>query len=87
MISMGRVMNRLAITRAFGDFEFKTISVDGKEHRRDYITSDPEVRMSEMDPFTDEFIVMGSDGLYDKFTSQEVVNFIKANLANMPPGE
>ena len=81
---MGRVMNRLAITRAFGDFEFKTIQVDGQQHRRDYITSDPEVRMLELDPFTDEFFVMGSDGLYDKFTSQEVVSFIKSKLAAMP---
>lgn len=80
---MGRVMNRLAITRAFGDFEFKTIQVDGKEHRRDYITSDPEVRMLELDPFTDDFFVMGSDGLYDKFTSQEVINFIKSKLSVM----
>jgi serine/threonine protein phosphatase PrpC len=69
MISMGRVMNKLAITRAFGDFEFKTVEVDGHTERRNYITSVPEVRMIELDPFVDEFIVMGSDGLFDKFTS------------------
>lgn len=69
MISCGRVMNRLAITRAFGDFEFKTLNVGGEMQRRDYITSDPEIRMIEIDPMTDEFIIMGSDGLYDKFTS------------------
>lgn len=62
-------MNRLAITRAFGDFEFKTLNVGGEMQRRDYITSDPEIRMIEIDPMTDEFIIMGSDGLYDKFTS------------------
>lgn len=66
---MGRVMNKLAITRALGDFEFKTVQVDGHTERRNYITSVPEVRMIELDPFADEFIVMGSDGLFDKFTS------------------
>ena len=73
-------MNRLAITRAFGDFDFKTIQVEGKTQRRDYISSEPEVRMTELDPFTDDYIIMGSDGLFDKFTSQEVITFIKGKL-------
>jgi serine/threonine protein phosphatase PrpC len=73
-------MNRLAITRAFGDFEFKTVSLDGEMHKRDYITCMPEIRMLEMDPFTDRFIVMGSDGLFDKATSQEIVNTINARI-------
>lgn len=62
-------MNRLAITRAFGDFEFKTLTVNGVVQRRDYITSEPEIRMLEIDPCIDDFFIMGSDGLYDKFTS------------------
>lgn len=85
MISCGRVMNRLAITRAFGDFEFKTLNVDGQTQRKDYITSDPEIRMLEIDPFIDDFIIIGSDGLYDKYTSQEVITFVKNKLQMMPP--
>ena len=73
-------MNRLAITRAFGDFDFKTLMIDGQVQRKEYISAEPEVRMVEMDPFTDDFIIMGSDGLYDKHTSQEVVTFIKNKL-------
>ena len=76
-------MNRLAITRAFGDFEFKTLVLEGNIHRRDYITSTPELRMLEIDPFIDDFIIIGSDGLYDKFTSQEVVTFVKNSLYKM----
>jgi len=37
--------------------------------------------MTEIDPFTDDFIVMGSDGVFDKFTSQEVVTFIRNKIA------
>jgi serine/threonine protein phosphatase PrpC len=85
MISCGRVMNRLAITRAFGDFEFKTVVVEGQVQKREYICSEPEVRMMELDPFTDDFIIVGSDGLFDKFTSQEVVTFINAKLQQDPP--
>jgi protein phosphatase PTC2/3 len=82
MISCGRVMNRLAITRAFGDFEFKIFQISGSEaHRRQYITSDPEIRMIEIDPFTDDFILLGSDGVFDKFTSQEVVSFVHNKVA------
>lgn len=80
-------MNRLAITRAFGDFEFKTIHLVGETQRREYLTCYPEIRMIELDPFTDDFIAMGSDGLFDKFSSQEVVNFIKNKLVLNPTGE
>jgi len=78
-------MNRLAVTRAFGDFEFKTLRGDnGEEIRRKYITVEPEVRQIELDPFIDDFIVLASDGLYDKFTSQEAVSYIRTKLGNMP---
>lgn len=43
--------------------------------------------MLEIDPFTDDFIIMGSDGLFDKFTSQEVVNFVSTSLKEMPGTE
>lgn len=43
--------------------------------------------MLEIDPFSDDFIIMGSDGLFDKFTSQEAVNFVCATLKEMPPTE
>lgn len=76
-------MNKLAITRAFGDFEFKTQIHDGVLIRKDYITSLPEVRMAEIDPFVDDFIIMGSDGLYDKFSSQEVITFIRNSIKSM----
>jgi serine/threonine protein phosphatase PrpC len=53
MISCGRVMNKLAITRAFGDFEFKSVQLAGKTQPRDYLTCIPEIRMLELDPFSD----------------------------------
>jgi len=63
-------MNRLAVTRAFGDFEFKTVMGDNNVIiRKNYITSEPEVRQIDLDPFIDDFVVLASDGLYDKFTS------------------
>lgn len=69
MISCGRVMDKLAITRAFGDFELKVISSSTKAVRKNYITAEPEIRYVEIDPTIDEFIVLGSDGLFDKYSS------------------
>ena len=76
-------MNKLAITRAFGDFDYKIIKVGDVTERRNYITSDPEIRILDIDPFTDDFFVMGSDGLYDKFTSQEIVIYIRNKISQM----
>lgn len=70
-IVWGRVGNKLAITRAFGDFEFKknndpTMS----EQQENLITAQPEIRRYDFNIKNgDEFILLASDGLFDKFTS------------------
>lgn len=60
-------MDKLAITRSFGDFELKLIPRSARLERKNYITSKPEIRYFEIDAAIDEFIVLGSDGLFDKF--------------------
>lgn len=77
-------MDNLAVTRAFGDFKFKIIHQGDHMERKNYLTAEPEVRIMDIDPFIDDFIVLGSDGLYDKLSSQEVVDFIRTKLVNMP---
>lgn len=44
----------------------------------------PEVREHFIDPFSDEFIVVASDGLYDELESQQVVEFIRARYEYTP---
>jgi serine/threonine protein phosphatase PrpC len=80
-------MNRLAITRAFGDFEFKIVHIEGKEVRKTFLTAEPEIRMVEIDPFIDDFIVLASDGLFDKFSSSETISYIRTKMNNMPTME
>ena len=85
----GRVLGRLAITRAFGDFDCKNVEVESNDITdektiRSFILNDPEIREATIDPFTDEFLLMGSDGLYDKYSSQEAVNVVRKKLAEMP---
>ena len=60
----------MAISRAFGDFEFKFVYTEqGTRVRRKVLIAEPEVRQIDLNPYTDEFIVVASDGLYDKFSS------------------
>ena len=63
-VKCGRVMGKIAISRAMGDFKYK---------ENPLIICDPEIRVWDINPNEDEFIVMGSDGLFDKFSSQEAV--------------
>lgn len=79
-IKIGRVEGKLAITRAFGDFEFKIMYENGYQVRKDYITSVPEIRRYDYNPFEDEFILIASDGLFDKFSSKEAISYIRDNI-------
>lgn len=83
-IVFGRVLGRLAITRAFGDFEWKDLEVQNKEtgemEIKSFIISEPEITEIKIDLRQDEFIVLASDGLFDRYSSQEVVDSINDKL-------
>ncbi len=59
------------VTRGFGDADLKGISPqDSKEDieqkiNYDVFSCDPEIFEYFMNPFKDEFIVVGSDGLFE----------------------
>lgn len=49
-IVFGRVLGRLAVTRAFGDFECKQIKITDEAtktvHERDFVLCEPEIRIT-----------------------------------------
>lgn len=59
---------RLATTRTFGDFE-------AKEANSKIIINEPEITSFEVDDH--DVVVIGSDGLWDKFDNTEVVELMK----------
>lgn len=77
----GRVLGRLAVTRAFGDFECKQIMVENKDTQkkelRNFVLCEPEIRVTTIDRARDEFIILASDGLFDRFSSEECVNLAR----------
>ncbi|KAK3426515.1 hypothetical protein EUGRSUZ_F02951 [Eucalyptus grandis] len=59
-----RVHGSLAISRAIGDL-----------HLKEWIISEPEIKMCRITPDC-EFLVMASDGLWDKVSDQEAVDLV-----------
>ena len=80
-IVFGRVLGRLAVTRAFGDFECKQISILNEETQKreikNFVLNEPEIRVTTINKITDDFIILASDGLYDRFSSQECVSIAR----------
>eukprot|EP00928_Gymnodinium_smaydae_P017725 TRINITY_DN16779_c0_g1_i1.p1 TRINITY_DN16779_c0_g1~~TRINITY_DN16779_c0_g1_i1.p1 ORF type:complete len:669 (+),score=115.56 TRINITY_DN16779_c0_g1_i1:108-2114(+) len=85
-VSFRRVMGRLAVSRAFGDEEYKKISDVNPLMKESLVIADPEIRLERLSQ-QDEFLFMACDGLFDVFQSQEAVDFIRARLAAMPWNE
>ena len=80
-IVFGRVLGRLAVTRAFGDYECKQIMImndeTGVKEPRNFVLCEPEIRVTTLNKLTDDFIILASDGLYDRFSSQECVDLAR----------
>lgn len=68
-----RVNGNLALSRAIGD-----------RSERPAVTSEPDVTTYNIEE-GDEFIVLGSDGLWDVMSSQEVVAFVHTTLQGAAP--
>jgi len=66
--------NRLAVSRAFGDFEYKTNQ--GVSPDEQAVTAAPEVKIHSRNSETDMFLVLACDGVWDVMTNDDVAKFI-----------
>ena len=46
--------------------------------------SEPEIRVVDIDTSSDDFLILASDGLFDRFSSQECVEVTREKLQAMP---
>ncbi len=80
-VADGRVEGNLNLSRALGDLTYK------QEARlppaRQMITAQPEVRTLALTP-QDDFLVMACDGIWNVLSSQQVVDHVRAGLAQSP---
>jgi serine/threonine protein phosphatase PrpC len=74
MIMRGRVLGRLAVTRAIGDLSLKRGA--GEQY---LVTAEPEVFELPLSS-TDEFLIVACDGIWDVMESQEAVDFVRHEL-------
>ncbi|ORX90082.1 PP2C-domain-containing protein [Basidiobolus meristosporus CBS 931.73] len=77
-VEFGRVNGNLALSRAIGDFEFKQNSKLSAEEQA--VTADPDITEHSITS-EDEFIVIACDGIWDCMTSQEVIDYIRLEIA------
>jgi protein phosphatase 1G len=74
---MGRVNGGLNLTRSFGDFDYKANK--NLKYDEQMITCKPDVKVFERSPDKDEFIVIGCDGIWERYVdnSQGLIDLVK----------
>lgn len=73
-VETGRVNGNLALSRAIGDFEFKTNDTVSAEEQ--VVTSFPDILVHKINYSNDDFLILACDGIWECLTSQECVNMI-----------
>ncbi|KAL1884365.1 hypothetical protein VTK73DRAFT_59 [Phialemonium thermophilum] len=90
VVRNGRVLGGLEPTRAFGDASYKwTREVSDRLRRQyfgrsqspllktpPYVTAEPVVTTTKMNPERGDFVVMATDGLWEMLTNEEVVGLV-----------
>lgn len=66
-----RVQGILAMSRSLGDYPLKKLNV---------VIPDPDVLTFDLDKTQPEFMILASDGLWDAFSNEEAVRFIRERL-------
>lgn len=69
--SCWRVNGRLALSRALGDYPFKENNV---------VIAEPDTLVFDLKKYNPSFLVLASDGLWDEFSNEETVSFIKQHI-------
>eukprot|EP00005_Dracoamoeba_jomungandri_P006277 CAMPEP_0174262318 /NCGR_PEP_ID=MMETSP0439-20130205/12905_1 /TAXON_ID=0 /ORGANISM="Stereomyxa ramosa, Strain Chinc5" /LENGTH=285 /DNA_ID=CAMNT_0015347009 /DNA_START=237 /DNA_END=1094 /DNA_ORIENTATION=- len=78
MVRWGRVNGMLAVSRAFGDFQFKeNYNIPPGDQAVTYI---PEFVHMSLQNTNQEFLVLACDGLWDVMTNKEVTRFVNEQL-------
>ncbi|KAK7363586.1 hypothetical protein VNO77_05733 [Canavalia gladiata] len=95
VIIAGKVKGKLKVTRAFGVGYLKKKNLNdalmGILRVRDltsppYISTEPSLNMHKISN-SDEFVIVGSDGLFDFFSNDEAVKLVESYILSNPLGD
>jgi len=90
VIRNGRVLGSLEPTRAFGDCRYKLpASIQERIYKQffgkrlpnhltspPYVTAEPMITTTKINPDNNDFLVMASDGLYEMLTNEEIIGLV-----------
>ncbi|KAL9550642.1 hypothetical protein PS6_005444 [Mucor atramentarius] len=79
-VEFGRVNGNLALSRALGDFEFKTANLPPEQQAVTGL-ADPDITVHKLTE-KDEFMVLACDGIWDCLSNAEVAAFVRKHIAN-----
>lgn len=77
-VMMQRVNGSLAVSRALGDYEYK--STQNMPSIEQQVSPQPEIFVLERDYDHDEFLVIACDGIWDVMSNQQVLEFVHKEL-------
>uniref|UniRef100_A0AAY4B0J9 PPM-type phosphatase domain-containing protein n=1 Tax=Denticeps clupeoides TaxID=299321 RepID=A0AAY4B0J9_9TELE len=83
-----RVMATIGVTRGLGDHDLKVH--DSNIYIKPFLSCCPEVKVYNLTEFehgTDDVLVMGTDGLWDVLSNQEVAEAVTCFLGNCDPDD
>ena len=76
-VMIQRVNGSLAVSRALGDFEYK--NVQGMGPCEQLVSPEPEISIEKRD-YSDEFLVLACDGIWDVMSNEELCEFIRSRM-------
>lgn len=81
-VEMDRVNGNLALSRAIGDFEFKSNNKLPAEEQA--VTAEPDILTQRIDYSANDFVLLGCDGIWECLSSQECVDMVYRGI--LTPG-
>mmetsp|Transcript_77794 Transcript_77794/g.155798 ORF Transcript_77794/g.155798 Transcript_77794/m.155798 type:complete len:427 (+) Transcript_77794:36-1316(+) len=75
---VGRVNGNLNLSRSLGDLKYKQASHAPPSEQM--ITAEPDVTSFDIDPVTDEFMILACDGIWDCFSNEAAVRFVRLRM-------
>lgn len=77
-VMIQRVNGSLAVSRALGDYEYK--SVEGRGPCEQLVSPEPEIYSKERCEVNDEFVILACDGIWDVMSNEELREYCHSRL-------